>query len=105
YFRAGFLAALEARGLVVIDQSPPAKKAPPLYTLSFSAAPFASLVDEVNQRSQNLHAELLLRHLGRHVKGEGSERAGIIAEREFLARLGLDPADFDLRDASGLSHL
>lgn len=104
FFRAGFLTALRTRGLVVIDESP-ARNPPRLYTLSFSAAPFASLVDEVNQRSQNLHAEILLRHLGKHVKGEGSDRAGLAAEQEFLARLGLDADDFDLRDASGLSHL
>ncbi len=108
YFRAGFLTALKARGLVVIDQ--PAAAAPsaaptPLYALRFSAAPFATLVDDVNQRSQNLHAELLLRHLGLHVKGEGSDRAGIAAEKDFLVRSGLDTAAFDLRDGSGLSHL
>lgn len=105
YFRAGFLTALEARGLVVIEQPAPGTPAPPtLYTLHFSAAPFATLVDDVNQRSQNLHAELLLRHLGLHVKGEGSDRAGIAAEKDFLVRSGLDTAAFDLHDGSGLSH-
>jgi PBP4 family serine-type D-alanyl-D-alanine carboxypeptidase len=104
FFRAGFVTALAQRGITVIAQSPAAKPAPALYTLQFSAAPFASLVDEVNQRSQNLHAELLLRHLGKHVKGEGSDRAGIAAEKEFLTRLGLEASAFDLHDASGLSH-
>lgn len=107
YFRAGFLTALQARGLVVIEQASAASEGslPALHTLHFSAAPFATLVDDVNQRSQNLHAELLLRHLGLHVNGEGSDRAGIAAEKKFLLRSGLDTAAFDLRDGSGLSHL
>jgi PBP4 family serine-type D-alanyl-D-alanine carboxypeptidase len=105
YFRAGFLTALAARGIVVIENSVAGKAPPVLHTLRFSAAPLASLVDEINQRSQNLHAEMLLRHLGKRVMGEGSDRAGIAAEIAFLNRLGLDPRAFTLRDASGLSHL
>jgi PBP4 family serine-type D-alanyl-D-alanine carboxypeptidase len=106
YFRAGFLTALAARGITVIpDNGAPAKGAAPLlHTLRFSAAPLASLVDEINQRSQNLHAEMLLRHLGRCEGGPGSDRAGIAAEYAFIARLGLDPFAFSLHDACGLSH-
>lgn len=102
FFRAAFLAALRERGIVVVD-APVSGTLPILHVLRFSAAPLASLVDEVNQRSQNLHAELLLRHLGRAVSGEGSAEAGLAAERAFLARLGLDTSAFDLHDASGLS--
>jgi PBP4 family serine-type D-alanyl-D-alanine carboxypeptidase len=108
YFRAGLLTALAARGIVVLPESAaeraPATRLPPLHTLRFSAAPFASMIDEVNQRSQNLHAELLLRHLGKRVRGDGSARGGIAAEKDFLARLGVDPAAFDLHDGCGLSH-
>jgi PBP4 family serine-type D-alanyl-D-alanine carboxypeptidase len=104
YFRAGFLTALRARGITVIEEALPPAPLPKLYTLRFTAAPLASLVDEINQRSQNLHAELLLRHLGKRVKGEGSSRAGIAAEKAFLSRMGIDPAGFDLHDACGLSH-
>lgn len=105
YFRAGLLTALRARGITVIDEALPPARKPVLYTLRFSAAPLASMVDEINQRSQNLHAELLLRHLGKRVRGEGSDRAGVAAEKTFLARLGIDSGAFDLHDACGLSHL
>src|SRR5690606_41663633 len=57
------------------------------------------------RRSSDLHAEMLLRHLGKHVRGDGSDRGGIAAEKEFLHGLGLDSAAFDLRDGCGLSHL
>ncbi len=106
YFRAGVLTALRERGIVFVpeDNAPRGAKAPLLRALRFSAAPLASVIDEVNQRSQNLHAEVLLRHLGRAAGGDGSARSGIAAEQAFLARLGLDTAAFDLHDASGLSH-
>jgi D-alanyl-D-alanine carboxypeptidase/D-alanyl-D-alanine-endopeptidase (penicillin-binding protein 4) len=46
----------------------------------------------------------LLKTLGREVKGEGSWRAGLEVEQEFLRDVvGIDPAAFHLRDASGLS--
>src|SRR5690606_22801252 len=104
YFRDGFLAALKARGVIVIPD-PGAPDAPLRHTLRFSAAPLASLVDELNQRSQNLHAELLLRHLGKAAGGAGSApRRVIAAERAFRAGSGLDAEAFELHDASGLSH-
>jgi PBP4 family serine-type D-alanyl-D-alanine carboxypeptidase len=113
YFRAGFLTALRDRGVTFIPDEAAAReahaangtKAPVLRALRFSAAPLASMIDEINQRSQNLHAEMLLRHLGRKVKGEGSVRAGIAAEYAFLHRLGVDTSAFDLHDGCGLSHL
>lgn len=64
------------------------------------------LVDDlavINKRSQNLHAELLLRRLGLRLKGEGTAAAGQAALRDFLTRAGLPPEGFELRDASGLS--
>lgn len=106
YFRAAFLTALRERGVVFVpdDHAPKGAKAPVVLALRFSAAPLASVIDEVNQRSQNLHAELLLRHLGRAAGGDGSARSGLAAEYAFLSRLGLDTAAFALHDASGLSH-
>ena len=62
------------------------------------------LVEETNQRSQNLHAEHLLRHLRKRVYGEGSAAAGIRAEKAFLNRMQLDTNAFDLHDGCGLSR-
>ncbi|MBD0321031.1 MAG: D-alanyl-D-alanine carboxypeptidase/D-alanyl-D-alanine-endopeptidase, partial [Gemmatimonadetes bacterium] len=54
--------------------------------------------------SQNWFAEQLVKTLGRTVAGEGSWDAGLRVERQFLTRVvGVDSADFVLRDASGLS--
>lgn len=67
--------------------------------------PLSEMLRIMNKPSRNLHAEMLLRLLGASVKGEGSALAGIAAETEFLRRLSLDPEDFVIQDASGLSRL
>jgi D-alanyl-D-alanine carboxypeptidase/D-alanyl-D-alanine-endopeptidase (penicillin-binding protein 4) len=55
--------------------------------------------------SQNLHAEMLLRLLGAQLKNEGSVRAGLAAEKEFLNQAGVDEKDYHLNDGSGMdSH-
>lgn len=102
YFRASFLKALSSQGIVVRPDSVPTGSAP-LRNFRLTTAPFIDVVEEINQRSQNLHAELALRQLGKIVKGDGSDAGGIRAEKEFLVRQGLDTNDFKLFDASGLS--
>lgn len=65
--------------------------------------PLSRVVETINQRSQNWHAEQLLKTLGKEVVGEGSWQAGFAVERETLAALGVDTTAFLLRDASGLA--
>jgi D-alanyl-D-alanine carboxypeptidase/D-alanyl-D-alanine-endopeptidase (penicillin-binding protein 4) len=52
--------------------------------------------------SQNLHAEMLLRQVGAQLKGEGSVRAGLQVEREFLKEAGVDDQQFFFGDGSGM---
>lgn len=68
------------------------------------SAPLAEDVVFTNKTSQNLHAEMLLRHLGRRVFcGQGSTLAGARLVRAFLLHAGIDPDDFVFYDGSGLS--
>ena len=53
--------------------------------------------------SQNLHAELLLRHLGQAIGENGSTAQGTRVLRQFATGAGLSPNDFVLDDGSGLS--
>ncbi len=57
----------------------------------------------INKVSQNLHAELLLRQLGRSQTGEGSFVEGARVVRQFLVSAGIDAEDFYLYDGSGVS--
>lgn len=53
--------------------------------------------------SQNLHAEMLLRRLGRAYGTEGSFAQGSRVVRQWLLNAGLDGDDFVFYDGSGLS--
>ncbi len=102
YFRAAFETTLKEHGIVFAED----KKAPAgieIKKFVFSAAPLLSILDEINQRSQNFHAETLFRNLGAQLAGEGSVEGGKKMERKFLAEMGIDPDDFEVWDGCGLS--
>ena len=68
--------------------------------------PFREWLVPILGPSQNLFAEMLLKQIGRQIRGEGSWRAGLAAERRFLVdSVGADSTQFSLRDGSGLSHV
>ncbi len=65
--------------------------------------PFEQDITVTNKVSQNLHAELYLRLLGRLEGGDGSIAQGVRVVRQFLIGAGVDPGDVILYDGSGLS--
>lgn len=54
--------------------------------------------------SQNLHAELTLRTLGKLLARDGSLGQGTRVVRQFLISIGIPPQDFFFFDGSGLSN-
>ncbi|NBO65954.1 MAG: D-alanyl-D-alanine carboxypeptidase/D-alanyl-D-alanine-endopeptidase [Acidobacteria bacterium] len=87
--------------------------------------PLSEMIKVVNKESQNLHAELLLRQLGRAALAAASNstgnaeqaaqvdelglplpviNAGNIARRQFLEKAGVDVRPLSLRDGSGLAR-
>jgi len=102
YFRAAFMYALKERGVAFV----PDAKIPAgieIKKFTYSAAPLLSILDEINQRSQNFHAETLFRNLGAQMAGDGSVEGGKTMERKFLAEMGLDSTAFEVWDGCGLS--
>ncbi|HEV3051950.1 MAG TPA: D-alanyl-D-alanine carboxypeptidase/D-alanyl-D-alanine-endopeptidase, partial [Longimicrobium sp.] len=72
--------------------------------VEWRSPPLPQAIGPVLMNSQNWFAELLVKTLGREVRGEGSWDAGLAVERAFLTGVvGIDSADFVLRDGSGLS--
>jgi D-alanyl-D-alanine carboxypeptidase/D-alanyl-D-alanine-endopeptidase (penicillin-binding protein 4) len=55
------------------------------------------------KESQNLHAEMLLRRLGKAWGSDGSGAQGARVVRQFLLHAGLSGDDFEFFDGSGLS--
>ena len=55
----------------------------------------------INKDSQNVHAELLLRRIGR-VTGDGSIADGVKAIESILDRAGVPRTAYDFADGSGM---
>jgi D-alanyl-D-alanine carboxypeptidase/D-alanyl-D-alanine-endopeptidase (penicillin-binding protein 4) len=65
--------------------------------------PMAEDIAVTNKTSQNLHAELLLRLLGKLYGTDGSFEQGTRVVRQFLIDAGVNDSDFFLYDGSGMS--
>ncbi|HEY6578030.1 MAG TPA: D-alanyl-D-alanine carboxypeptidase/D-alanyl-D-alanine-endopeptidase [Rhizomicrobium sp.] len=67
------------------------------------SVPVAGDIAIINKTSQNLHAELLLRLLGKLEGADGSFEEGTRVVRQFLVNAGVDDQDFFFFDGSGMS--
>jgi serine-type D-Ala-D-Ala carboxypeptidase/endopeptidase (penicillin-binding protein 4) len=67
------------------------------------SVPLAQDITVTNKTSQNLHAELLLRLLGKIYGTDGSFEQGTRVVRQFLVNAGIDDGDFFFYDGSGMS--
>jgi serine-type D-Ala-D-Ala carboxypeptidase/endopeptidase (penicillin-binding protein 4) len=117
---------LEARGVRVTGQVRVQHSPPPVTTASGDPVLSANmptpplpnpvvlterlsprLLDDIrltNKVSQNLHAEIFLRTVGREKFGVGSTAAGLKVERDFLEAAGISNNDVILSDGSGLAR-
>jgi D-alanyl-D-alanine carboxypeptidase/D-alanyl-D-alanine-endopeptidase (penicillin-binding protein 4) len=69
------------------------------------SVPVAEDITVTNKTSQNLHAEMLLRLLGKVYGTDGSFEEGARVVRQFLVDAGVDDNDFFFYDGSGLSPM
>lgn len=70
-----------------------------------NSPPLSELLVETNQNSNNLYAEALLRTLGSRVSSpDSNSQKGLLAVKQALTTLGVDPTGFVLADGSGLSR-
>src|SRR2546429_563560 len=71
--------------------------------VEFRGRPLPDIIFPILNSSQNWFAEMLLKVLGRELKGEGSWQAGLAVERGFLTDSGkIDSTAFALQDGSGV---
>jgi D-alanyl-D-alanine carboxypeptidase/D-alanyl-D-alanine-endopeptidase (penicillin-binding protein 4) len=103
YFKTAFFKSLKNSGIVYVEEKA-VYRGKAIDSIIFAGPTLKSLLDEINQRSQNLHAETLLRNLGQYSQQEGSAASGILSEKLFLHNAEISPTDFKLMDGSGLSH-
>jgi D-alanyl-D-alanine carboxypeptidase/D-alanyl-D-alanine-endopeptidase (penicillin-binding protein 4) len=67
------------------------------------SVPVEQDITVIDKVSQNLHAELLLRLLGKVQGRDGSFAEGARVVRQFMTSIGVDDNDFFLYDGSGMS--
>ena len=71
---------------------------------SRTSPPLADLLQLMDKLSNNLHAELILREVGRVTRGEGTTEAGLAEMSAYLTAAGAQPGDWRFEDGSGLSR-
>ena len=104
------LASLSTFRTVVIasshggDDSTYQTPAGPLVLAENDSAPISEDIQVINKVSQNLHAEILLRLLGREKGTGGTVQAGLEVLRGFLNTAGISSDDYIFYDGSGLSR-
>jgi serine-type D-Ala-D-Ala carboxypeptidase/endopeptidase (penicillin-binding protein 4) len=70
-----------------------------------TSAPLIEDLRVTDKVSQNLHAELALRAVGRAKRNAGSFEAGLEEMKEFLAEAGIAAESYHFTDGSGLARL
>ena len=76
----------------------------PLVLAVHDSLPLSEDLRLINKISQNLHAELMLRLLGRERGTAGTIDGGLEVLNGFLAKAGIKPEEYTLLDGSGMSR-
>ncbi|MGA9529222.1 MAG: D-alanyl-D-alanine carboxypeptidase/D-alanyl-D-alanine-endopeptidase [Terriglobales bacterium] len=82
----------------------PLKTDQPILLASYDSKPLLEDVRVINKVSQNLHAEILLRLLGRERGTAGTVESGLEVLRSFLSQAGIASDQYVFYDGSGLSR-
>jgi D-alanyl-D-alanine carboxypeptidase/D-alanyl-D-alanine-endopeptidase (penicillin-binding protein 4) len=93
-----------ASGEPILPAAKTASEPHPLILAEHISPPLSQSVELTNKISQNLHAEIFLRVVGREKLGLASTAAGLKVERGFLRSAGIPDGEVILTDGSGLSR-
>lgn len=102
-----FKKSLSAKGIKFKASSKTARRQAPTHATiitSKQSMPLKSLMRPFMKLSNNTHAEILAKTMGKQVYGQGSWSAGLRVMREYAQSIGLDPTEWVFEDASGMSH-
>jgi PBP4 family serine-type D-alanyl-D-alanine carboxypeptidase len=105
YAAALFRKLLSERGVEVTAPTRHAQLSAPVEIAAHQSGPLSEIMAKLNKPSDNLFAELLLRELGKQVKGKGDWETGSEVVEGWLKEIGVDAGGVRVNDGSGLSRL
>jgi D-alanyl-D-alanine carboxypeptidase/D-alanyl-D-alanine-endopeptidase (penicillin-binding protein 4) len=85
------------------DARPPSTPAS-MVLANYQSAPIVQDLRVINKVSQNLHAELMLRLLGKEKGTAGTIEGGLEVMQGWLTTVGIRPEEYSFFDGSGLSR-
>jgi serine-type D-Ala-D-Ala carboxypeptidase/endopeptidase (penicillin-binding protein 4) len=98
-------AALEEEGIHVDGTIRLGKTPKHVKELLANEKPITEILSEMNKRSDNFAAEMMLKTLGAEVRGTpGCASEGLNVMRQFLGELGISQTSYEIHDGSGISH-
>lgn len=92
---------IEVKGITKLAITP--KQTDILY--EHQSMPLSKILIPFLKLSNNSHAEVLIKEMGKRFQGKGSWEAGLKIEKGALTTIGMKPEKMEIRDGSGISHI
>lgn len=102
-----FKKSLASKGIKFVPSAQVLRRQTPENTkvlVTKQSMPLKSLMRPFMKLSNNTHAEILAKTMGKHVYADGSWNSGLQVMRDYSQSIGLNPAEWSFEDASGMSH-